>query len=253
MERIDYGHARISVDFSPEALKYLAWLFIELIGSDDINLHLVGSEDPQAGWVESEIGSGDFFFYEEPDGSLSNRGDYVIASLTSEEEGELHVAVAQLVQDTLETVQKLYRTWNEAHPERRGSIEVEKQSFLGSLRSTIAIDLSEEMQQWLAWLFLNHVDETGLNLEIFGEGDGGQQVVITVGDEDSRSQLEALGSDPSNDLITTIMGEADVALGLIAYDTLVSVQEFFKEWAEKVPSENLTEGEFIEALSRHNP
>jgi hypothetical protein len=252
VERIDYGRARIGVDFSPEALKYLAWLFVELIGSDDINLHLVGSEDTQAGWVESEIGIGDFLHYEEPDGSLADRGDYVIASLTSEEEGELHVAVAQLVQNTLESVQKLYKIWNEAHPERRGSIEVERQSFLGSLRTTITIDLSEETQQWLAWLFLNHVDETGLNLEIFGESDGGRETVITVGDEDSRAQLDAMGYEPSDDLIATIMGEADVALGLIAYETLVSVQQIFKEWAENVPSENLTQERFVETLKRHN-
>jgi hypothetical protein len=252
VESKDHGRARICVDLSPKALECLAWLFVELIGSDDINLHLVGSEVPQAGWVESEIASGDFLFYEEPDGSLSERGDYVIASLTSEGEGELHVAVAQLVQDTLESVQKLYKTWNKAQPERRGPIQAERKSFLGSLRTTITVDLSQETQQWLAWLFLNHVDETGLNLEIFSEGDGGEQVVITVGDEDSRAQLEALGFDPSDDLIATIMGEADVALGFIAYDTLVSVQELFKEWAEKAPAENLTEEGFIEALGRHN-
>jgi hypothetical protein len=252
VERIDHGRARIVVDFSPEALTYLAWLFVELIGSDDINLHLVGGEDSQAGWVESEIASGDFLFYEQPDGSLSDRGDYVIASLASEGEGELHVAVAQLVQDTLESVQKLYRTWNESHPERRGLTEAERKSFLGALRTTITVDLSEETQQWLAWLFLNHVDETDLNLETSIEGDGGEQVVITVGDEDSRAQVEALGFDPSDDLIATIMGEADVALGFVAYDTLVSVQEFFKEWAEKAPAENLTEEGFIEALGQHN-
>jgi hypothetical protein len=250
---MDHGRARISVDFSPEALDYLAWLFTELIGNDDINLSLVGSEDPQPRWVESEIGIGDFLYYEQPDGSLADRGDYLIASLTSAGEGELHVAVAQLVCDTLESVQKLYRVWNEANPDRRGSAEAEKQSFLRALATTITIELSEETEEYLAWLFLNHVADTGLNLEIVGAVDGVRETVITSGDEDSRADLAAAGFDPSDQLIASIVGETHLALGLVVYDTLVSVQEFFKEWAEEVPPENLTEEGFIEALRRHRP
>jgi hypothetical protein len=252
MERIDHGHARLSVDFSPEALKYLAWLFMELIGNDEINLSFWG-DDPEDQWAGSEISIGDFFFYDEPDASAVLPGDYAIAFLTSEGEGERHVAVAQLVRDALESVQKLYRSWNEANPNRRGSAHVEKENFLRALPRAITIDLSRETLQSLAWLFLNHVDETRLNLEIFGKGDGSREIVITQGDEDSRADLEALGYEPLDELIVSITGEADVALALIAYDTLVSVQEFFKEWAEKVPLEHLTEEGFIEALRRHNP